>query len=79
MQTYQNYIRVLNKDSKTQKILEEKLHHKQLCDRPWEHRCKITLLYPAKLQITIGGEIRIFQVKKKLNTIFLLIQSHRRY
>ena len=30
-----------------------------------EHRCQKKLLYPAKLSITIDGEIKIFQDKSK--------------
>jgi hypothetical protein len=36
-----------------------------------EHKCQPRLLYPAKHSITIDGETKVFQDKKKLHNIFL--------
>jgi hypothetical protein len=39
-----------------------------------EHKCHPSLLYPAKLSITIDGKNKIFNAKPNLHNIFPQIQ-----
>ena len=61
-QTYQNYTRLFNRESKSQKSLDR-------C-HPDEHKCHARL---AKLSITRDGETKIFhdktKFKQRLSTI----------
>jgi hypothetical protein len=43
-----------------------------------EHKCQLRLLYPAKLSITIVGEIKVFHDKTKFTQYLFTNPAHRR-
>jgi hypothetical protein len=42
-----------------------------------EHKYQLRLLFPAKLSITIDGEIKVFHDKPNLHNIFPQIQPYK--
>jgi hypothetical protein len=43
-----------------------------------DHKCQPSLLYPAKLPVTIDGEIKIFHETNKQTNLHNIVQPYKR-